>query len=37
MLKEIYEQPDSLMMSVNGRVDFEKEEVTLSGLTVPKP
>lgn len=32
MLKEIFEQPKSLMMSMNGRVSFEENEIHLRGV-----
>ena len=34
ILKEIYEQPDALMMAIKGRLDFEKNQVMFSGLVV---
>ena len=36
MQKEIFEQPDSIVNTMRGRVDFENEKVVLGGLKVRK-
>ena len=33
MLKEIYEQPKSILDTMRGRVDFMTKEVTLGGIS----
>lgn len=37
MLKEIYEQPDSVVNTMRGRVDFENSSITLGGLRALLP
>lgn len=37
MLKEIYEQPDSVVNTMRGRVDFETSSITLGGLRALLP
>ncbi len=32
MQKEIFEQPESVVNTMRGRINFEKEEVTLGGI-----
>ena len=33
MQKEIFEQPESVVNTMRGRINFESEEVTLGGIT----
>ena len=36
MQKEIYEQPESVVNTMRGRVNFDTETVILGGLKVPQ-